>query len=46
MDVANDMCMGLKHDFASTNGAFNATVHENPVGFYAAANSRLWRDDE
>jgi hypothetical protein len=41
MDVANDMCMGLKHDFASTNGAFNTTVYENLVGFYAAADNRL-----
>jgi hypothetical protein len=46
MDVANDMCMGLKNDFASTNRAFNATVHENPIGFYAAANSGLGRNDD
>jgi hypothetical protein len=46
VDVAHDVCVGLKHDFATAEGALNTTVHEYPVGFYAAGYSRLVRNDE
>jgi hypothetical protein len=46
VDVAHDVCVGLKHDFAAAEGAFNTTVHEYPVGLYATGYGRLVRNDE
>ena len=46
LDVAHDMSVRFEHDFAAANGPLDPPVDHNAIGFYAAIDGRLRRNEE